>query len=152
YNYKMDSKNRIPIPVSFRNYLIENFPDEEFILVAGLGKYLYLHPRSLWSKYSKRLKKKYFDANLRKWDTFFNAFSTPVNMDKQGRILVPDNLIKYAGLKENVIIVGNQNWLELWSEESWNKFTEELIKSAESFDELDKMFRAMNIEESEEEK
>ncbi len=150
FNYKIDAKGRIPIPAPFRGHLKENYPDEELVLVAGTGnKYLYLHPISAWQRLSRKLKKKYFNARLRQLDTFLNAFSAHVSIDKQGRILIPENLKKFSELENEVVIIGNQNWIEIWSSKNWKKFTEEFIKSTESLEEMEKMFRSINIEDEE---
>lgn len=151
FYYKMDSKGRVPIPAAFREYLDENYPEEEFVLVIGLDKNLFLHPKSQWLKYSKSLKnrKKYFNLKIRKIDAFLNANSSLVNCDKQGRILIPEFLRTYAELDSKVVIVGNQNWIEIWSEENWKKFMAKFINSQESIQEMENLLEALNDDDEE---
>ena len=144
YSYKIDSKGRIPIPAPFRGYLGENYPEEEFILVAGMMRCLYMQPRSIWERHSRKLKNKYFDAKIRKIDTFYSGHSALVSFDKQGRILIPSLLKEFAQFKNDIIIVGNMNWIELWSADNWKKFTDDFITSTDSFEQMEQMLRSID--------
>ena len=67
------------------------------------------------------------------------AGATQVQPDKQGRILIPQNLRDYAGLQKDLVIVGASNRAEIWDQERWNRMCEEVTSDmiAQTMDELD---------------
>ena len=61
------------------------------------------------------------NKNARQFARFFVAGATPCELDKQGRILVPQTLREFAGLEKDVVLTGNLNRIEVWSKEKWSE-------------------------------
>jgi MraZ protein len=59
------------------------------------------------------------------------AGAMEINLDKLGRVLIPDYLKKYAGLKKNVIVCGLSNRLEMWDSEEWQEYTKKAEKGVD---------------------
>lgn len=110
----IDAKGRIIIPVKFREKLGDHF------IVAWLGDCLTLYPMDEWENLMEKL-----DANLPATesgiieDLSFN--SEPVDMDKQGRAILPQDLRAKAGIEKDIISVGLLDKIHIYSKEAWDK-------------------------------
>ena len=115
YQYKVDEKGRLPLPPKFRREM-----REAVILTRGTEKYITVYPQSEWKRLADSLAAKAVTpANLRKLNRaiFGSAFS--VSFDGQGRITLPFPLRSYAEISDTVVVVGANNYVELWNEELW---------------------------------
>jgi MraZ protein len=116
YPYKVDEKGRVPLPPKFRREMKEGV-----ILAKGMGeKCIAVYPIAEWKRLSDSLAAKAVTpANLRKLNRaiFGSAFSA--SFDGQGRITLPYPLRDYARIADTVIVVGANNFVELWSEDGW---------------------------------
>ena len=128
YSHSMDVKGRVIIPVKYREGL-----GEQFILTKGLDKCLVLYPIMHWAELEKKLEKlSIADYNSRFYRRFFSAGATNCELDKQGRILVPQNLREYAGLDKDLIIIGAINTVEIWDTVAYNEFMEKNLGNMEN--------------------
>ena len=110
YNHTIDAKGRLIIPSKFRELL-----GEEFVLTKGLDGCLSIYPMDEWKALPLTNK------NARTFTRFFVAGATNCELDKQGRILVPQTLREFAGLEKDVVLTGNLNRIEVWSKEKWSE-------------------------------
>jgi len=118
YLYSIDEKKRLAIPVKFRLSL-----GQKAVLTRGIDNCLVLYPLKEWQRLAKKLENlptSQFDA--RSFVRIMLAGASDVQLDKLGRILVPDYLKNYAHLKKNVAILGLSNRIEIWSEEIWREY------------------------------
>ena len=115
YNHTIDAKGRLIIPSRFRELL-----GEEFVLTKGLDGCLSIYPMSEWEAFEQKLRAlPLTNKNARTFSRFFVAGATPCELDKQGRILIPQTLREFAGLDKDVVLTGNLNRIEVWSKEKW---------------------------------
>ena len=116
FKHVLDSKNRIFIPAGFRDDL-----GEAFIVTRSFrGNFLCFYSRKAWEEYIAPLKaapRKTSEDTLR----FLYRTAAEVTPDAQGRILLPKELINYAGITKNIVFVGVGNRIEIWAEEIWDK-------------------------------
>jgi MraZ protein len=115
YQYKVDEKGRVPLPPKFRREMREGV-----ILAKGTEKCIRACSPSEWRRLADSLSAKAVTpANLRKLNRaiFGSAFTT--SFDGQGRITLPWPLRSYAEIGETVVIVGANNYIELWNDELW---------------------------------
>ncbi len=112
YNHTIDQKNRVIVPVKFRDGLGENF-----VATAGLDGCLYLYPRTDWEKFAEALMQLPFTKEAREFQRHFTQNAAECEIDKQGRILLPAKLCESAGLTKDVVFVGVLSKIELWSRE-----------------------------------
>ncbi len=131
YNHTIDDKGRMIIPVKFREQL-----GNEFVVTRGMDGCLFLYPLDAWKEFEEKLQALpvTVDKNARKLTRFFLAGATVVELDKQGRILIPANLRKHAELLKDVVITGVLQRVEVWSKEQWEDYNdfEDLDEIAES--------------------
>ena len=117
YNHTIDAKGRLIIPSKFRELL-----GEEFVLTKGLDGCLSIYPMDEWKAFEEKLRAlPLTNKNARTFTRFFVAGATNCELDKQGRILVPQTLREFAGLEKDVVLTGMLNRIEIWSKEKWNE-------------------------------
>ena len=117
YSHTVDAKGRLIIPLKFREQL-----GEECIVTRGLEGCLFIFESGEWEAYEEKLRKlPMTNKNARSFVRFLSGGATPCEFDKQGRILLPATLRKFAGIEKDVILAGLPNRIEIWSEQKWNE-------------------------------
>lgn len=118
YQHNLDVKGRMAVPVKFRKNLAGGA-----ILTRGLDRCLFLFTRDEWELLAEKLKNlPLAQANSRAFARLMLAGAMDVEVDGQGRILVPDYLRKYADLKKETVVAGLYNRLEIWDAEAWKQY------------------------------
>jgi MraZ protein len=131
YNHTLDPKGRLIIPSKFREAL-----GEEFVITQGLDGCLFIYSSTDWNNFTKQLTAlPLINKGARKFARFFLAGAAEVELDKQGRILVPANLREFAALEKDVVLVGVGSRVEIWSKERW--------ESAEADSDMDEIIQSM---------
>jgi MraZ protein len=115
FEHKVDVKGRVLIPPRFRLEL-----NKGLVLTPGVEKCIVVHPQSEWEKMAAALTTGIVTSSrLRRLNRVIFATAFSLDFDGQGRITLPVPLREYAGIKDEVIIVGASNYLELWNKEQW---------------------------------
>jgi len=118
YAHSLDSKGRLAIPAKFRKRLARGA-----VVTRGLDKCLFLYPAEEWKVLADKLSKlPISQANTRAFARLMLAGAMDVEIDKQGRILLPDYLRAYGGLKKRLVIAGLYTRLEIWDESRWDRY------------------------------
>ncbi|QAT40003.1 division/cell wall cluster transcriptional repressor MraZ [Clostridium sp. JN-9] len=118
YAHALDSKNRIIIPSKFRDEL-----GNKFILTKGLDGCLYAYTSAEWSNLENKLKTlPLTNKNARAFVRFFFSGANEIEMDKQGRGLIPQSLLEYANIKKDIVSIGVSTRIEIWSKDSWEQY------------------------------
>ena len=117
YNHTIDAKGRLIMPSRFRELL-----GEELVLTRGWAGCLSIYPMDEWVAFEEKLRAlPLTNKDARTFSRFFVAGATACQLDKQGRILVPQTLRQFAGLDKDVVLTGNLNRIEVWSKEKWSE-------------------------------
>ncbi len=118
YAHQLDAKNRMRIPAKLREELGDNYS-----ITVGTGGCLYVYTEEQAAKVKASLKNiNAFREKQLKAARFILYNFWDAEEDKQGRILLPENLRKYARIEKNVIVFKGPNCVEIWSEEVWNEY------------------------------
>ena len=113
YNHTIDAKGRLIIPSKFRETL-----GDVFVVTKGLDGCLFVYDNAEWNVFEEKLKSLPLTNNdARKFVRFFLAGATEAEVDKQGRILVPNVLREFAELNKDVVLIGVGSRIEIWSKE-----------------------------------
>lgn len=127
YKHNLDDKSRLAIPAKFRSQLKSGG-----VVTKGVDNCLFFFPKKEWTVLAPKIASTPFtQANPRAFARLMFGNAMDVTLDKQGRIVLPDYLIKYAGLKREVIIAGLYNRLEIWDENSWVTYKANAEKQSE---------------------
>jgi len=120
YNHTIDEKGRLAVPVKFRSDLARGA-----VVTRGLDNCLFLYSAEEWAKLAEKLSKLPIgQANTRAFARLMLAGAMDVEIDKQGRIILPEYLRKYAAIGKKVVVAGLYSRLEIWDEDNWNKYKE----------------------------
>lgn len=123
--YTVDSKGRIIIPAPYREIIFANYSPRLYVTNALFDKCLYLYPVEEWNKLQEFIKSKpRSDEAIKFFMRRVIASAMEVEMDKQGRILIPYALREDAQINEDVVIVGQIDRIEIWNKEEWHKLTD----------------------------
>jgi MraZ protein len=116
FRHTLDDRSRVAVPVRFRTRLAQGAT-----LARWLDKCLGLFPHDEWEELAAKLRGlPLTNPKAREFARFMSSGAVEVELDKQGRILVPSYLREYAGLTEGeVIVVGALNRLEIWAPAAW---------------------------------
>ncbi len=119
YRHNVDVKGRVSVPSKFRGDL-----GQSFIVTKGLDNCLFMYSKSEWETFENKLKALPLTNNdARSFMRFFFAGATECEVDKQGRINIPQLLREYAGIKKDVVIVGVSTRAEIWDSSKWEEYT-----------------------------
>ncbi|NQU95741.1 MAG: division/cell wall cluster transcriptional repressor MraZ [Candidatus Omnitrophica bacterium] len=122
HEHKLDKKQRIIIPSDFREVSKENYI-EKFYITRGLDICIFMFPEEEWKAQEAKFKGLSFTKReTRKFNRLFFSGAVLAVPDKQGRILIPNYLKNYAGIKKEIMIIGVSNRIEIWSKEKWEEF------------------------------
>ena len=129
YQHTLDTKQRLIIPAKFRDQL-----GSQFVVTRGLDGCLFGYPMSEWQLLEQKLKALPLTKHdARAFVRFLYSAATVCTLDKQGRINIPDPLVKYADLSKKCMVVGVSNRLEIWDSDRWDAYNAD---TADNFDEI----------------
>lgn len=135
YSNTLDLKNRVNIPAKFRKAL-DPINDRTFVITRGFDPCLSLYPISEWNIVEQQLASLSSIRNRnREFVRSIVRYASYVQYDKQGRIIIPDNLKIYAGIEKEVAIIGMISKIELWSPEKIKKYDNNQM-NIDDFDDL----------------
>lgn len=121
----MDAKGRIAVPARYRQTLQE-LCDGRLVITLDRSGCLLLYPEPEWLEVEGKLRQlPSTNATARRLQRVMVGHATEMEMDKQGRILLPPVLREVAALDRHVMLVGQINKFELWNEEAWNRLREQ---------------------------
>ena len=116
YNHTVDPKGRVIVPSKFRETL-----GDEFVVTKGLDGCLFVYDMKEWNVFEEKLKSlPITNKDARQFVRFFLAGAATVEVDKQGRILIPGVLREFAELTKDVVLIGVASRVEIWSKERWD--------------------------------
>ncbi len=118
YKHNLDTKGRMAVPAKFRDELSSGA-----IVTRGLDNCLFLFaPKSFELLVNKITSLPLSQSNSRAFGRFMLAGAVDVEIDKQGRILIPDYLRKFANLDKQVVVAGLVGRAEIWNDVRWEEY------------------------------
>jgi MraZ protein len=122
FSHSIDRKGRLIMPAKFRETAKANFI-EKFFLTRGLDKCLFMFSEEEWRSQENKFKALSFTKQqARTFNRLYFSGAMDSTPDRQGRILLPQYLKDFAGIKKDVVIVGVSNRIEIWAKDLWTEF------------------------------
>ena len=116
----LDAKGRMAVPKKYR-YSLEQCCASQLVITADPDRCLLVYPLPEWQEIERKLSRlPSLNPQLRQLQRFYVGYASDVEMDAQGRILLPVELRRFANLQKQVLLIGQINKLELWDEAAWN--------------------------------
>jgi len=117
----LDAKGRLAVPTRYRERL-RDCCASELVVTVDTDHCLLLYPMPEWQEIERKLiKLPSFNKAARNLQRLLVGHATEVEMDGQGRVLMPPPLREFAGLDKHVVLIGQGNKFELWDEVRWNE-------------------------------
>lgn len=119
FTLKIDDRNRIKIPSKYMG-ILENQFGRDVYLTSVNGDHILFYPLSIWEKIEQNIERYKFRS--RKIEDFIRLTSywgTETEIDPRGRILIPPKLKEKAGILENVLIIGQIDYIAIWNCETY---------------------------------
>lgn len=124
YSHTIDDKNRLSLPAKFRKEM-----GKKVVITPGLDSCLFIFTMKEWEKIAERLSVKessILQADNRGFNRYLLGGAVEVEIDGVGRMLLPEHLRERAKLKNKVVFIGVKDRAELWDEETWNSYRNEV--------------------------
>jgi MraZ protein len=136
---RVDEKGRLKVPAEFKRLIDEKY-GTEFYITSVDGRVAQVYPFEEWQKIEEKLSRlSNFNPAKKKFLNRTNYYGQLVEIDGQGRLLVPSLLREAAGIKGEVAVVGNLTYLEVQSIEAYRRDIEENPFTAEDEKTLDEL-------------
>lgn len=120
YEHTLDAKGRLAMPAKLRDSL-----GSKFIITKGLDGCLFVYDLEQWGILEAKLEALPMgQKKTRDYARFFFGSASEGECDKQGRVLLPANLRKYAELEKDAVVVGVGNRVEIWNSQKWRELAE----------------------------
>lgn len=127
YVHTLDSKKRLSLPAKFRKEM-----GKKVVVTRGLDACLFMYPEKAWEKIALKLAELPMgQSDSRALSRFILSGAVETEVDAAGRILVPDFLKDFAGLRGKVVLAGVGERVEVWSEKAWEEQTKRIEKQAD---------------------
>lgn len=127
YLHTLDSKKRVSLPVKFRKEV-----GKKIVVTKGFDNCLFVYSLKDWQKISLKLGNLSFaQSNQRGINRLMLSGAAEVGVDSVGRILIPDYLKEFAGLKNKIVVTGVNDRIEIWNEKIWNEYKRKIEKQAD---------------------
>lgn len=122
YSYSVDSKGRINIPAKLRKY-VSTEANDTFVITRGFEQCLFVYPLDEWNTLERSIrelsssdpKHRFFTRTLLRW-------ATESQLDGQSRISIPKELLQFAGIENEVIILGVIERIEVWNPSTYESY------------------------------
>ena len=128
FEHTVDEKNRLTLPARFRKSF-----EGGVVLTRAIDRCLSVYPKEEWARrLGGRLGElEGLSRDDRRMQRFFFSSAAEVELDKQGRVMVPAVLMQHAGLGRDVTVAGVYDHLEIWDRAAWREHLKEVEGSAE---------------------
>jgi MraZ protein len=121
YEHTIDAKGRMAVPAKFRVHL-----DRGAVISKGMGRCLSVYTTQRWEEKSAALVEGKADEELRAFERRIYPSASEVELDGQGRLVIPAKLRVYAGLNAEVTVAGVRDHIEIWDRATWQEYQQNL--------------------------
>ncbi len=131
-NIAVDAKGRMAMPARYRERLLESCGGR-LVVTVDQDHCLLVYPLPEWEVIEEKLiNLPSLNKQSRLLQRLLIGHATDLEMDGQGRILLPAMLREYAGLKKKAVLIGQGKKLEIWDEETWAQSQEEWVEAVQA--------------------
>ena len=134
----LDSKGRLAMPTRYRERIVERSNGRLIATMnpEGADRCLLIYPLPEWEELELKLDRMGSTADTRRWKRLLIGHAHDVDLDTNGRILIPPGLREYAQLSRTAMLIGQGKKFELWDEAQWNEKREAWLQADKSAEEL----------------
>lgn len=127
YIHTLDAKKRLSLPAKFRKEI-----GRKVVITRGLDTCLFMFPLGAWKEIAGKLEKLPFgQANTRGMSRFLLSGAVESEVDKAGRVLIPEFLKEFAALRSKVVVAGVSDRVEIWNDKAWDEYKRRIERNAD---------------------
>ncbi len=142
----MDAKGRLAMPARYREQLLEACSGRLVVTIDTNHRCLLLYPLPEWEQIERQIESlSSFDAMSQRVKHLLIGHANDLDMDGNGRILLPQELRQYAGLEKQLCLIGQGKKLEIWSQENWNDQRDQWLSESTQEGELPEKLRSLAL-------
>ncbi|HRJ51658.1 MAG TPA: division/cell wall cluster transcriptional repressor MraZ [Candidatus Thiothrix moscowensis] len=142
----VDTKGRLAMPTKYRDVIAEIAGGQIVITVDHTDKCLLVYPMDQWVKVEKTLMSlPNMNRRVRNMQRLILGYAAELELDAQGRVLLPAPLREYAGLDKRVVLVGQANKFELWDADGWDAAREAWLLEAQEDSETNDILNQVSM-------
>ena len=120
FEYTLDDKGRVKIPPKFKETL--KMKDIGTLVMTVFDDCIYAYPKDVWEELEKKaVNLPLTNKAARRFKRMFFSSAVDVNIDRQGRVLIPPILRDDAAIEKDVVILGNLDHIEFWAKSRWDE-------------------------------
>jgi len=126
YQPNLTDGSRLALPKKLREQIL----GDEVVLSRGFEKCIFVYDKQDWINESqKQIDNPITDSKTRDLRRYMFAGASDSKLDSQGRIIVPANLLSYAGIEKDITVIGAGDHVEIWNTNNWNEYFENVSNS-----------------------
>jgi len=126
YQPNLTDGSRLALPKKLREQIL----GDEVVLSRGFEKCIFVYDKQDWINESqKQIDNPITDSKTRDLRRYMFAAASDSKLDSQGRIIVPTNLLSYAGIEKEITVIGAGDHIEIWNTTNWNEYFENVSNS-----------------------
>ena len=142
----MDAKGRLAIPARQREPLLSQCDGKIVITIDTQSKCLLVYPLPEWERIEKDIQDlPALDPAIKRFQRLVLGYATDIELDANGRLLLPQSQRDYAQLEKKLVLVGQGNKLEIWSEALWLAEQEQALSDSGSHAEMPLELRSLKL-------
>jgi len=145
HSINMDAKGRMSVPARFRDQLLSVCGGQVVVTIDPNTKNLALYPLPRWEEIQAKIEAlPSINPQARRLQQLFIGHASDLDMDGNGRILVPPMLRRYAELEKGLVLLGQGQKIEVWSETLWETRFEDIQNMSDGLEELPEEMRSLS--------
>ncbi len=130
FEYSIDDKGRVKIPPKFKEILKKKGVDT--LIMTLFDDCIYVYANDTWEELEKKaMNLPLTNKSARRFKRMFFSSAQDVNLDRQGRVLIPSVLREDLSMDKDVVMLGNLDHIEIWTKEKWDEESSALRESEE---------------------
>lgn len=142
----LDAKGRMALPARYREPLLANGDGRLVVTIDTNHRCLLLYPLAEWEQIERQIESlSSFDPMSQRVKHLLIGHANDLEMDSNGRILLPQELRIYAQLEKHVCLIGQGKKLEIWDQESWNQQRDQWLTESTVDSELPDKLKALAL-------
>mgnify|MGYP002636280113 FL=1 len=146
HSVNMDAKGRLAIPAKFRDLLAEACGGQLVITIDPVARCLAVYPLPQWEVIQAKIEKlPSLNPNAKRMQRLFIGHASDCELDANGRFLVPPPLRSHAGLEKKLILLGQGQKVEIWSDELWQAQLESMLEDSDGLDGLPEEMQSLSF-------
>jgi len=125
FQHTVDEKGRVQVPAKFRKQFSQGA-----VVTRGLDDSLFFYTKDEWAKIAERIAALPLSkSSARSFARLMLAGAMDIEIDKQGRMMLPKYLRQFGGIKKNVVFAGLYSRVEIWDENRWRNYQKKMEKN-----------------------